>query len=92
MDRMKSITPDAPEPSVTLFLERSILAVGDITDRIKIATFVRNMPAQDSRVLRKFIRDNEPNVDMANDMTCSFCGEASRVEMPIGATFLWPDA
>jgi hypothetical protein len=92
IDRLKAITPDAPEPSVTLFLERSLISVGDVSDRTKISMFVRNMPAQDSRVLRKFIRDNEPNIDMSTDMACSLCGEASRVEMPIGATFLWPDA
>ena len=91
-ERMRDITPDAPEPSVTLFLERSLLSVGDVTDRTKINMFVKNMPAQDSRVLRKFIKDSEPNIDMANDMTCPSCGEASRIEMPIGSTFLWPDA
>ena len=91
-ERMRDITPDAPEPSVTLFLERSLLSVGDVTDRTKINMFVKNMPAQDSRVLRRFIKDSEPNIDMANDMTCPSCGEASRIEMPIGSTFLWPDA
>ena len=91
-ERMRAVMPDAPESSVTLFLEKSIISVGDVSDRVKINMFVRNMPAQDSRSLRNFIRDSEPNIDLSNEMTCSSCGEASRVDMPIGATFLWPDA
>jgi hypothetical protein len=84
--------PDAPDSTVTLFLEKSILSISDVTDRTKIGMFIKSMPAQDSRTLRKFIKDNEPNIDMTNDMTCASCGEASRVDMPVGATFLWPDA
>jgi hypothetical protein len=91
MERMRSITPDAPEPSITLFLEKSVLSIGDVTDRTKIGMFIRNMPAHDSRSLRKFIKDNEPNIDMTNEMNCAACGEASRVDMPVGGSFLWPD-
>jgi hypothetical protein len=91
-EKMRSLMPDAPDATVTLFLEKSILSIGDVTDRTKIGMFIKNMPAQDSRTLRKFIKDNEPNIDMTNDMTCASCGEASRVDMPVGATFLWPDA
>jgi hypothetical protein len=91
-EKMRSLMPDAPDSTVTLFLEKSILSIGDVTDRTKIGMFIKSMPAQDSRTLRKFIKDNEPNIDMTNDMTCASCGEASRVDMPVGATFLWPDA
>jgi len=91
-EKMRSLMPDAPDATVTLFLEKSILSIGDVTDRTKIGMFIKSMPAQDSRTLRKFIKDNEPNIDMTNDMTCASCGEASRVDMPVGATFLWPDA
>lgn len=90
-ERMRAIMPDAPESGITMFLERSIVSIGDVTDRSKLSMFVKNMPAQDSRALRSFIRDNEPNIDMSNDMTCQSCGEASRVDMPIGSSFLWPD-
>jgi hypothetical protein len=90
-DRMRSIMPDAPESNVTMFLEKAIVSVGDVTDRTKLSMFIKHMPAQDSRSLRKFIRENEPNIDMSNDMTCASCGEASRVEMPIGSSFLWPE-
>jgi hypothetical protein len=91
-ERMRALMPDAPEANITLFLEKSILSVGDVTDRTKISMFVKSMPAQDSRTLRKFIRENEPNIDMTNDMACASCGEASKVDMPIGSSFLWPDS
>lgn len=91
-ERMRALMPDAPESNITLFLEKALLSVGDVTERTKISMFVKNMPAQDSRALRKFIRDNEPNIDMTNDMTCASCGEASKVDMPIGSSFLWPDS
>lgn len=92
MSKMRSYMPDAPEPTVTLYLEKAIISIGDVSDRTKISMFIKNMPAQDSRMLRKHIRESEPGIDMTNDMTCASCGEASRVDMPIGATFLWPDS
>ena len=91
-ERMRSITPDAPETSVTTFLDRSVIAVNDVTEKAKISAFIKNMPAHDSRTLRKFIKSNEPNIDMTNEMTCQSCGEASKVDMPIGSSFLWPDS
>ena len=91
-ERMRSITPDAPETSVTTFLDRSVIAVNDVAEKAKISTFIKNMPAHDSRTLRKFIKSNEPNIDMTNEMTCQSCGEASKVDMPIGSSFLWPDS
>jgi hypothetical protein len=90
--KMRSVLPDSPDTAITSFIERSIVAVGDVTERTKISMFVKNMPAQDSRLLRKHVREIEPGIDLTCDMTCISCGEASRVEMPIGPTFLWPDA
>ena len=92
VSKMKTLMPDAADTSVTSYLDRAIVRVGDITDKTKISMFVRNMPAQDSRMLRKHIRNIEPGVDMSNDIECSSCGEASRVDMPLGSSFFWPDA
>jgi len=90
--KMRAVLPDAPESGVTAFLEKSIVSVGDVTDRTKIGMFVKNMPARDARTLRNRIKKIEPGIDMTCDMTCTSCGEASRVDMPIGPSFLWPDA
>lgn len=80
------------ESAVTDRLNRSILAVGDITDKNKISMFVKNMPVRDSLALRKFLDNHEPGVDMKSHMTCIHCHEESEVDLPIGASFFWPDS
>ena len=77
---------------ITSRLLHSIVSVDGIADKGKIATFVRNMPARDSRSLRKFMDDNEPGVEMKSWMECESCAESSEVTLPIGASFFWPDA
>lgn len=80
------------ENSVTDKLSRSILEIAGITDKNKINLFVQNMPARDSLALRRFLDDHEPGVDMKSHMVCSHCHEESEVDLPIGASFFWPDA
>lgn len=77
---------------VTIRLQYAIQTIDDVKDRGKIAQFIRNMPAGDSRALRKFMDDNEPGVDMKTWMTCDSCSEESEVRLPMGASFFWPDA
>jgi hypothetical protein len=78
--------------TVTASLMHQILKVGDVTDRAKIANFVRNMPARDSLALRNYIRNNEPGIVMRQDVVCSSCGHMEETSMPIGVQFLWPGA
>lgn len=82
------------ETNVTSNLIRQIVSVDGHTDRNMIAQYVRSMPALDSRMLRKYISDIEPGMEMRGKMTCSNaeCGETSEVDVPIGASFFWPDA
>jgi len=77
---------------VTKRLHYSILSIDGVVDKNKIGTFIKNMPARDSRSLRKFMDDNEPGIEMKAWMTCESCYEQSEVNLPIGATFFWPDA
>ena len=80
------------ESAITDRLNRSILAIGDVTDKNKISMFVKNMPVRDSLALRRFLDKHEPGVDMRSHMTCAHCHEESEVDLPIGASFFWPDA
>lgn len=80
------------ESAVTDRLARSIMSIEGITDKNKIGLFVQHMPARDSLALRRFLDDHEPGVDMKSHMTCKHCHEESEVDLPIGATFFWPDA
>ena len=77
---------------VTQRLRYAIFSVNGISDRTKIDTFVRNMPARDSLFLRKHIDNNEPGIDMTAWMDCPSCLEHSEVRLPMGASFFWPDA
>ncbi len=77
---------------ITLRYRFQIQAVDNVTDKTKIQMFIRNMPARDSRALRKYIDSIEPGIEMKNWMECPACGEESEVRMPLGASFFWPDA
>lgn len=79
------------DTTVTDRLHRVIQSVDDITDKNKIAFFVRNMPVRDSLALRKFLDNAEPSVVMKGHLRCNSCFEESEVDLPIGASFFWPD-
>jgi len=80
------------ESNVTTNLLYSLVSVDGVSDRAKIAAFVKNMPARDSLALREYIKDNEPGIVMRQDTTCESCGHTEEVGMPLGVTFLWPQA
>ena len=89
--RKKKLSGDI-DSMVTSRLQAAVVAVDNIEDRSKLAMFVHNMPARDSRALRKFMNDNEPGIEMKCVMTCESCYESSEVDLPIGTSFFWPDA
>ena len=76
--------------NITSFLENSIVSVEGISDRAKIKHFVMNMPAFDSKSLRRFIIDNEPGMDMRCEFECKNCGASNETNMPMTAEFFWP--
>ena len=80
------------ENLITTRLRHSIVSIDGITDKTKISMFIRNMPARDSLMLRRFLDDNEPGIEMKSWMTCPHCLEHSEVRLPLGASFFWPDA
>lgn len=77
---------------VTTKLTYCLLSVNEKRDRSYISNFVRNMPARDSLMLRRYIDDNEPGIDMKGWINCNSCGHSEEVAMPMGASFFWPDA
>lgn len=91
-DRRKKIVGMSVENNVTGKLMRSILSIDGLTDKGRIGAFIRNMPAADSRALRKYMDSNEPGIDMTTKTVCPLCAEEQEVEMPIGVKFFWPDA
>jgi hypothetical protein len=80
------------ESNITTSLLYSVVSVDGVEDRSKISNFVKNMPARDSLALREYIRENEPGIEMRQETTCNACGHTEEVAMPLGVTFLWPQA
>jgi hypothetical protein len=91
-ERKKKMMPDMKiENLVTSRLEQYIVSVDGISDKNKIYHFVKNMPALDSRKLRTYVEANEPGIDMSVWMSCPACSETSKVSLPLGNNFFWPD-
>ena len=91
-ERMSKLFPDAKvEGTVTRQLENQIVSIDGKTDRSAIVSFIKSMPAGDSRALRKHMAEIEPGLDMQMDFTCRSCGAESKAVIPLGATFFWPE-
>jgi hypothetical protein len=76
--------------TVTGYLENTIISVDGVTDKNKIKHFILNMPALDSRKLRKHIRQSEPGIDMKWEYDCGKCGHHNDIQLPITTEFFWP--
>ena len=61
-------------------------------DRTRIGQFARGMPAKDSLAIRRFLRENEPTIVFKQSVTCPHCENEEEVTVPMGVSFLWPDA
>jgi len=88
--KLKQYINSQIEPNVTSNLELCILQIDDVKDKNKIKHFISNMPAFDSRSLRKYIRDCEPGMDMTAKFSCERCGAENTSSIPITSEFFWP--
>lgn len=81
-------------PEISLRLFEQIHTVDNLNkekDAAKIRTFVDSMHAADSRYLRKHINQISPKLNTKQEMTCSRCGTASNVTLPVELSFFFPD-
>jgi hypothetical protein len=87
LEGLKKINKDS-DPSLSTRLKYMITSVEGLRDKKDIREFVDNaLLAQDSRALREYIKEIQPDVDLTffpNDTT-------NRVSIPIGVSFFWPD-
>ena len=89
--RRKTMPGLKVDDAVTSRLGQSIKSVEGIRDRNKINSFVKGMPARDAKAIRKYIQENEPGIDMSSWMRCPSCSKESKVSLPLGLGFFWPD-
>jgi hypothetical protein len=76
---------------VTGRLLRSIIAIDGNENKSLVSKFVQYMPARDSLLLRDYIDQHEPGVDMKIDFKCQNCDHFEEMSLPMGATFFWPN-
>lgn len=77
---------------ITTRLKYLISSIDGNPDRASIRKFIEErLTARDSLALRKHMKENNPDVDMTFNFVCSECSLERRLDMPIGASFLWPD-
>lgn len=87
LDGLKKINKNS-SPELSTRLKYMITSVDGDREIKTIREFVDNhLLARDSRELRKYIKENQPDVDL----TFFPDGSESRVDIPIGLRFFWPD-
>ena len=88
LDGLKKINKDS-SPDLTTRLKHIITSVEGKTEKKDIREFVDNyLLARDSRALREYIKEIQPDVDL----TFFPEGSSTRINIPIGVNFFWPDA
>ena len=74
-------------------LTYSIVSVDGDDDKMKIRKYVQNeLLALDSRALRTYMREIQPDIDTKLVLTDNSTGEDFEVDLPIGTDFFWPGA
>lgn len=77
---------------LTTRMKYVITSIDNNSDRGAIRKFVdEQFTARDSLALRKHMREHNPDIDMSFDFKCTECPYERRLDVPIGASFLWPD-
>jgi hypothetical protein len=79
------------ENILTEHLRACIVSVAGNEDRQEIEKFINVMPARDSRFVRKVMTEVTPNIDLTQEFICEECYHEQDLEVPINATFFWPD-
>jgi len=79
------------ETNTTDFLKSIIVSVDGTSDPSDLNDMIGDMPARDSRFLRKNYAQLVPAVRLKEDFECMYCGAETETEVPLEATFFWPD-
>lgn len=91
LERSRKVSNGA-ESLVTTRILHQVVSIGGESDRQKLSGIVANLPARDSRALRKHMAEISPDVDMRQTVTCPSCAQESEVDVPMGTEFFWPQA
>jgi len=76
-------------PVITKRLERNVIEIDGMVDKMEISKFISQMPISDSKNLRKFIRECEPKLDL-NRTVIAPSGEKVSFDVTFGVEFFRP--
>ncbi len=79
------------DSNTTDFLKSIIVSIDGIADPASLNLAILDLPARDSRFLRKNYTALVPNVEMMESFECMYCGTVTEMEVPLEAGFFWPD-
>lgn len=82
----------AVDSVITTRLISCVVAIDGVEDRSVIAKQIAYLPARDSLMLRKYMEQHEPGIDMRCQFECPNCGHTEEVAVPMGASFFWPNS
>jgi hypothetical protein len=78
------------EQAVTLRLMAQVTSIQGVEAK-NLARAIDDMPARDSRALRRYMDEMAPGVEMTQSYECPSCGKTTtEVEVPMGTEFFWP--
>lgn len=81
---------DEVSQKITLRLERQIMEINGVRDKMKISNFVKKLSLLDSRSLRKYITNIEPGIDF-NTIAVTEKGDEVATFLRVGTNFFWPE-
>ena len=83
---------NATSPEITTRLKFTIKSVDGDVEKSTVKNFVdTKLTARDSLALRKFVKENTPDMDMSFQFVCPECGHTEKMTVPLGANFFWPN-
>lgn len=71
-------------------MEKLIINVMGVTDRLKIRALVQRLHSQDTAAIREWLREHTPGIDSTVQVTCPDCSNEFRIELPITDSFFRP--
>jgi hypothetical protein len=88
-ESLKNYPTHMTAPVITKKLESHVVKLNGENDKSKISHFINKMPIADSKYLRKFIRDCEPQLDLNRTITAP-SGEKVTLDVTFGVEFFRP--
>jgi hypothetical protein len=90
LDKMEEQYPVGRQaPKITWRLSKHIVEIDGDSDRGNISLFVDSLPIMDSKYIRKFLRENEPSLDLKRSVIAP-SGELVSFEIAFGVDFFRP--